>query len=57
MDKLQQFFTSYTFIVGFMILCIFAQMTLGAEFLNKFLWLVLIGMILTNTDKFKELIS
>ena len=54
MVMLQKFFTSYTFIVGFMITCIFIQMLFGAGFLNKFLWLILISMVLINSNDFIE---
>lgn len=54
MDSLKKFFSSFSFMVGFMITCIFMQMTLGGKFLNKFLWLVLAGMILTNHKEFTE---
>ena len=54
MDNLKKFFSSFSFMVGFMITCIFMQMTLGGKFLNKFLWLVLFGMIITNHAEFTK---
>ena len=53
-DSMKKFFSSFSFMVGFMITCIFMQMTLGGKFLNKFLWLVLAGMLLTNADEFSK---
>ena len=52
MEKMKQYFQSFSFMVGFMITCIFMQMTLGGKFLNKFLWLVLFGMVITNHQEF-----
>lgn len=49
---MKNFFESYTFLVGFMVLCIFIQMLLGKNVLNKFLWLVLAGMLVTHSDTF-----
>lgn len=54
---MQDFFKSYTFLMGFMIMCIFIQMLLGAKVLGKFLWLVLLSMIIINSNKFIGLIS
>ena len=57
MDTMKNFFSSFTFLVGFMVLCIFMQMLFGAKMLNKFLWLVLFGMIITNVDNFTAILK
>lgn len=54
MNQLKDIFSSFGFMVGFMITCIFMQMLLGAKFLNKFLWLILFGMVITNYQAFLE---
>lgn len=57
MEKMQTFFNSFTFLIGFMFTSIFMQMLFGKEVLTKFLWLVLAGMILTNIDSFMKVIG
>lgn len=57
MEKIQTFFSSFTFLLGFMFTCIFIQMLFGKEVLTKFLWLILAGMILTNSKQFISVLS
>lgn len=54
MNYLKDVFSSFGFMVGFMITCIFMQMLLGGKFLNRFLWLILFGMVITNYQAFNE---
>ena len=54
MDQIKNFFNSFTFLIGFMILCIFMQMLLGKQVLYKFLWLVLFGMVVVNNKTVQE---
>lgn len=57
MEQIKNFFNSFTFLIGFMILCIFMQMLLGKQVLYKFLWLVLLGMIVVNVDTFNNILK
>ena len=57
MEQIKNFFHSFTFLIGFMILCIFMQMLLGKQVLYKFLWLVLAGMIVVNVDTFNNILK
>ena len=52
MNFLKDTFSSFGFMIGFMITCIFMQMLLGGKFLNRFLWLIFFGMAITNVDAF-----
>lgn len=54
---MNKFFSSYTFLISFLITCIFTEMLLGKDFLNKFLWLVLLGIVITNSDEFVKKIG
>ena len=54
---MSNFFKSYTFIISFLISCIFMEMLLGKDFLNKFLWIVLFGLVITNSDEFVKKIG
>lgn len=46
------FYKDFGFIVAFLILVLVIQMSLGNNFTNKFLVLVLFGMIILNSKNF-----
>lgn len=46
------FYKDFGFIVAFLILVLVIQMSLGNNFTNKFLVLVLFGMIILNSNNF-----
>ena len=50
--KMQQFTESAGFITAFLVFVLFVGMIGGETVLQWFLWLVLIGMVLTNDEKF-----
>ena len=50
---MQNFYDSFTFIIYFMILVLFFNMFLGGKFTEWFLLLVLLSMIVVNSDKVK----
>lgn len=54
---MSSFFNNFSNFVGFLVLCIFIQMLLGKEILEKFLWIVLIGMILLNANGFTKFLK
>ena len=49
------FYNSLTFMLAFMILLVVTDMSFGAKFVEKFLILVLLSMIMFNADKFTEI--
>ena len=52
MEKLQEFFSSFKTLIGFLILCIFIQMIFGDKVLTNFLWLILFSMLIINYQEF-----
>lgn len=48
---MQNFYNSFTFIISFMILVLIFNMLLGSKFTEKFLLLILLGMVLFNANK------
>lgn len=54
---MERFYKDFGFIISFLVLTLVIQISLGTEFTNKFLVLVLLGMILTNYDKFNTLLQ
>ena len=50
---MQNFYDSFTFIISFMILVLFFNMFFGGKFTEWFLLLVLLSMIVVNSDKVK----
>ena len=52
MEKLENIFTNFKSLIGFLIMCIFIQMVLGEKTLYSFLWLVLLSMLIINHKKF-----
>ena len=57
MNQLQQFSESFGFIIFFLIGTLIFTMIFGDQVAFWFLLLVLLGMVLTNTDKFTALIG
>jgi hypothetical protein len=53
----QDFYNSSKFIFAFLIMCIIIQMTFNDKALTSFLTLVLISMVLINSDKVANLIE
>lgn len=49
---MSNFYNSFSFLLAFMILVNIFNMLLGEKFTEMFLLLVLLGMVLLNTDKF-----
>ncbi len=49
---MSDFYNSFSFLLAFMILVNIFNMLLGEKFTEMFLLLILLGMVLTNTDKF-----
>lgn len=54
MDKGILFFNNFTILVSFLIFCIFIEMLLGREMLEKFLWLILFSVIIINSKNFVD---
>ena len=50
---MQKFYDSFTFIISFMILVLVFNMFFGSKFVEWFLLLVLLSMIVVNSDKIK----
>jgi len=57
MDKLKEFYTSFSFIISFMFISVLISALLGEKFLNKFFLLILASQLLLNVDTAKELIN
>lgn len=50
---MKNFYDSFTFIISFMILVLFFNMLFGEKFTEWFLLLVLLSMVVVNSDKIK----
>ena len=48
---MMNFYNSFTFIISFMVLVLFFQMTFGSKFVEYFLLLVLASMLIMNAKK------
>lgn len=48
---MNQFYSSFTFMLGFMIIVLIFNMAFGNKFTEWFLLLVLLSMVVTNADK------
>lgn len=48
---MQNFYNSFSFILGFMILTLVLNMLLGAKFTEWFLLLILLSMVVMNSHK------
>ena len=48
---MEGFYNSFSFMLGFMILVLVFNMMLGAKFTEWFLLLVLLSMVIINSDK------
>lgn len=57
MKGLVDFYNSFTFIISFMIIVLIFNGMFGAKFTEKFLLLVLLSMVVINTDKFTTVFS
>ena len=57
MNKIKDFYSSFGFIVGFLLFCVVISAVMGQKFLNKFLLLVLTSQIIFNMDIFENLLS
>lgn len=49
---MKNFYDSFTFIIAFMVLVLVFQMFLGNTFVEWFLLLVLLSMVVMNSEKF-----
>jgi biotin transporter BioY len=56
-ETAQEFTESFGFIVYFLIICFVLSLLAGEKVTRGFLYLVLIGMIFTNTDKLTSLLG
>lgn len=54
---MKEFYESFSFIIAFMILLLFFNMTMGGKFVEIFLTLVLASMIVVNSDKIENVFS
>lgn len=54
---MKNFYNSFSFIISFMILLLFFNMTLGGKFVEKFLLLVLASMAVLNADKIESIFN
>ena len=54
---MNSFYSKFTFLLGFLILINIFYMMFGETFTEYFLLLILLGMVLTNTDKFAAVFS
>lgn len=52
---MQKFYSSFTFMLAFMILTLIMNMTMGAKPTEYFLLLVLLSMCVMNSDKIANL--
>lgn len=48
---MNKFYSSFTFMLGFMIIVLIFNMAFGSKFTEYFLLLVLLSMVVTNADK------
>ena len=48
---MMNFYNSFTFIISFMVLVLFFEMTFGSKFVEYFLLLVLASMLIMNAKK------
>lgn len=53
---MEEFVSSFGFIIFFLILVLFIAMTLGYKALYAFLWLVLLGMVFAGWTKLEALV-
>lgn len=53
---MEDFVSSFGFIIFFLILVLFVAMTLGYKALYAFLWLVLLGMVFAGWTKLEALV-
>lgn len=54
---MKEFYESFSFIIAFMILLLFFNMTMGGKFVEVFLTLVLASMVVVNADKVETVFS
>lgn len=57
MEKLENFYAEFGLIIGFMIMTLIIQLTLGEKTERYWLLLILCGMILMNYEKFNEFLK
>ena len=57
MNKLKEFYNSFSFIIAFMFLSVLISALFGEKFLSKFLLLVLTSQLVLNSDKAVSLIN
>ena len=50
-------YNKFSFIVGFMVFIVFYNMIFGGKATQYLLILILLGMVITNTDKFTALVT
>lgn len=56
-NNIEEFYKSFGFIVAFLVLTLFIQMTFNSKIANGFLTLVLLSMITVNSDKFNTMLT
>lgn len=54
---MEKFYSSFTFMLGFMITTLIFSMTFGQKFAEYFLLLVLLSMVVLNADKLTKAIG
>ena len=54
---MKNFYNSFTFIITFMILLLIFNMMFGGKFVEWFLLLVLLSMVVINADKVKYIFN
>lgn len=52
---MEKFYNSFTFIISFMVLVMAFNMMFGSKFTEWFLLLVLLSMIVVNSDKVRHI--
>lgn len=52
---MNKFFDKYSFILAFMVFIVFWNMVLGKKATESLLWVILIGMALTNVNSISEM--
>ena len=54
---MSKFFQNYTFILAFMVFMVFWNMIFGKKATETLLWLILLGMVLTNSGNIAGLVT
>lgn len=54
---MKNFYEGYSFVISFLVLELFINMSFGESVTVGFLWLVLFSMIMTNSKKFTDFLN